>query len=401
MAAELGPPVRSVHRHSVRWRFTTLYAGLFLASAIAMLTVVGLVAGGTYRATPAPGNQPGAPGTLSSVAQARIASLEHQLAQAHSRQVDQLLLGSAVGLVVMGLSSVALGWYAAGRVLRPLRAMTAATRRISADSLHERLAVPGPYDELRDLGETIDALLERLEQAFAAQRRFVADASHELRTPLATMRASVDVALAKPGPVPEQTATLARRVRTELDQVDRLLDGFLALARAQHGVPLPDMEAVPLDVLATAALAERASLASAKGLAVFADCAGNGSGVWAHGSRTLLRRMVENLVDNAIVHNQTGGWIRVTTSAEGTDVRLVVENGGPVLTEHQISHVARPFRRLGAERTGSGAGSGLGLAIVAAVADAHGGTLDLQARPEGGLRATVTLFRASEAETVA
>ncbi|MFG2128676.1 sensor histidine kinase [Streptomyces sp. NPDC048751] len=401
MAAELGFPGRSAHRRSVRWRFTTLYAGLFLTSAVAMLAVVGLVAGGTYRAAPAPGNQPG---TLSSVAQARIASLEHQLAQTHSRQVDQLLLGSGVGLAVMGLLSVALGWYAAGRVLRPLREMTAATRRISADSLHDRLDVPGPPDELKDLGDTIDELLERLGQAFAAQRRFVADASHELRTPLATMRASVDVALAKPGPLPEQTRTLARRVRTELNQVERLLDGFLALARAQHGVPLPDVEAVPLDSLATAALAERAALASAKGLTVDADRAGNGSGAWVCGSATLLSRMVENLVDNAIVHNWSGGWIRVATSAEGTAVRLVVENGGPVLTTAQVAQLAHPFRRLGAERTGggSGAGSGLGLSIVAAVAYAHGGTLDLHARAEGGLRVTVTLSsRAPEAETAA
>ncbi|MER5790830.1 HAMP domain-containing sensor histidine kinase [Streptomyces sp. NPDC001980] len=400
MAAELGIPGRSVHRRSVRWRFTTLYAGLFLASAVTMLAVVGLVAGGTYRAAPAPSNQPG---TLSSAAQARIGSLEHQLAQAHSRQVDQLLLGSAAGLVVMGLLSVATGWYAAGRVLRPLRAMTVATRRISADSLHERLAVPGPHDELRDLGETIDALLERLEQAFAAQRRFVADASHELRTPLATMRASVDVALAKPGPVQEQTRTLGRRVRTELDQLDRLLDGFLTLARAQHGVPLLDTEMVSLDGLAADALAERAATASAKHLVVEADRAGSGSGAWVCGSRTLLRRMVDNLIDNAIGHNQPGGWIRVATSAGGTDARLVVENGGPVLTKDQVAQLARPFRRLGAERTGGGigAGSGLGLAIVAAVADAHGGTLVLQARAEGGLKATVTLFRASEAEAVA
>ncbi|MFD4600685.1 sensor histidine kinase [Streptomyces sp. NPDC058464] len=400
MAAELGIPGRSVHRRSVRWRFTALYAGLFLASAVTMLAVVGLVAGGTYRAAPAPSNQPG---TFSSAAQARIGSLEHQLAQAHSRQVDQLLLGSAAGLVVMGLLSVATGWYAAGRVLRPLRAMTVATRRISADSLHERLAVPGPHDELRDLGETIDALLDRLEQAFAAQRRFVADASHELRTPLATMRAAADVALAKPGPVQEQTRTLARRVRTELDQLDRLLDGFLALARAQHGVPLLDTEMVSLDGLAAAALAERAATASAKRLVVEADRAGSGSGAWVCGSRTLLRRMVDNLIDNAIGHNQPGGWIRVATSAGGTDARLVVENGGPVLTKNQVAQLARPFRRLGAERTGGGigAGSGLGLAIVAAVADAHGGTLVLQARAEGGLKATVTLFRASEAEAVA
>ncbi|WBO61788.1 sensor histidine kinase [Streptomyces camelliae] len=399
MAAELGLPVRPVHRRGIRWRFTALYAGLFLASAVTMLTVVGLVAGGSYRAAPAPDSLPG---TLPAAAQARIASLEHQLAQAHDRQVDQLLLGSAAGLVVMGMLSVGLGWYAAGRVLRPLRAMTGATRRISADSLYERLAVPGPHDELRALGDTIDALLERLEQAFAAQRRFVADASHELRTPLATMRASVDVALAKPGPVPEQTRTLARRVGTELDQVDRLLDGFLMLARAQHGVPPADSEKVALDVLAADALTDRAATACAKHLVVETE-AGSGSGAWVCGSRTLLRRMADNLIDNAVRHNRPGGWVRVATSAEGTDVRLVVENAGPLLTQDEAAQLTRPFRRHGAERTGggSGAGSGLGLSIVAAVVDAHGGTLDLRARAEGGLRATVTLSRAAGAEAAA
>ncbi|WP_460062629.1 sensor histidine kinase [Streptomyces sp. YKOK-I1] len=397
MAAELGLPGRSAHRRGIRWRFTTLYAGLFLASAVVLLTVVGLVAGGDHRAAPAPGSGLGA---VPSAAQERIASLEHQLAEAHGRQMDQLLLGSAVGLAVMGLLSVGLGWFAAGRVLRPLRAMTAATRRISADSLHERLAVPGPHDELRRLGDTIDDLLERLEQAFAAQRRFVADASHELRTPLATMRASVDVALAKPGPVPEQTRTVAHRVRAELDQVDRLLDGLLALARAQHGVPLPDAEPVRLDALAGAALAERAAAASGRQLAVEAEGSADGAGAWVCGDRTLLRRMVDNLVDNAIGHNRPGGWIRIATRAEDTDVCLIVENGGPSLTQDQVADLARPFRRLGAERTGGGggAGAGLGLSIVAAVAEAHGGRLDLRARAEGGLRATVTLSRAARSE---
>ncbi|MFI2205637.1 sensor histidine kinase [Streptomyces sp. NPDC020192] len=400
MAAELGLPVRSVHRRGIRWRFTTLYAGLFLASAVAMLVVVGLVAGGTYRAAPAPGSRPGA---LPPAVQERIASLEHQLAQAHDRQVDQLLLGSAAGLVVMGLLSVAVGWYAAGRVLRPLRAMTAATRHLSADSLHERLAVPGPHDELRGLGDTIDELLERLEQAFAAQRRFVADASHELRTPLATMRASVEVALAKPGPVPEQTRTMAHRITAELDQIEQLLGGLLVLARAQHGVPLPDSELVALDALTADALTERAATAAAKRLVVDTDGNGVGPGVWVCGSRTLLRRMADNLIDNAIEHNRPGGWIRVATDVEAADVRLVVENGGPLLTGDQVAQLARPFRRLGAERTGggSGAGSGLGLSIVAAVAEAHGGTLDLRARTEGGLRATVTLSRAAAEEVAA
>jgi len=368
----------------VRWRFTHLYAGLFLASGAAMLAVVALFAGGSVDAAPGPGSVVrGAAGS----AQARIASLEHQLVQAQTRQTQQLLFGSAVGLLVMGLLSLLLGWYAAGRVLRPLRAMTAATRRISADSLHERLAVGGPRDELRDLGETIDGLLARLEGSFAAQRRFVADASHELRTPLATMRAAVDVTLAKPGPLPGQTRVLAGRVRTELDQVDRLLDGLLTLARAQHDLPEP--EAVALDGLAADALAGRADAVAARGLAVTAP--DGALGAWVRGNRTLLRRLVENLVDNAVVHNEPGGWVRVGVRVAGpAGVELVVENGGAVLTADQVGGLVRPFRRVGPDRTG-GSGSGLGLAIVAAVAEAHGGRLELRARPGGGLRVVVTL----------
>ena len=167
----------------------------------------------------------------------------------------------------MTVASAVLGWVVAGRVLRPLRAMTAATRRISADSLHERLAMPGPDDELKDLADTIDGLLERLEGAFAAQRRFVANASHELRTPLATMRASLDVAVAKPGPVPAPTIALAGRLRAELDQVDRLLDGLLdAGPRAARSRCRPDQ--VSLGDLAAAALAARSAGIAARGLTV-------------------------------------------------------------------------------------------------------------------------------------
>ncbi|SEL92977.1 sensor histidine kinase [Streptacidiphilus jiangxiensis] len=379
---------RTPRRRSVRRRFATLYAGLFLASGTAMLAVVAFFAGGSIQAVPGPGSGAAVPG-VSAAAAARIASLEHQLTQAQSRQTQQLLLGSAVGLVVMGLLSLLLGWYAAGRVLRPVRAMTAATRRISADNLHERLAVDGPHDELRDLGETIDELLGRLERSFAAQRRFVADASHELRTPLATMRAAVDVTLGKPGPLPEQTRVLAGRVRTELDQVDGLLDGLLTLARAQHELPSP--EAVPLGELAADALAARElSAARALDAAPVAPVRGN---------RTLLRRLVENLVDNAVVHNEPDGWVRVTVretsgvpaSVEHVEhVELVVENSGPTLTHEQVEELTRPFRRAGPDRTG-GSGAGLGLAIVAAVTEAHHGRLDLHAREDGGLRVVVTL----------
>jgi DNA-binding response OmpR family regulator/HAMP domain-containing protein len=177
-------------------------------------------------------------------------------AQAHQAVSHQFLLGSVFALGVMTLVSVLVGWVAAGRVLRPLRVMTAATRRISAESLHERLAMPGPGDELKDLADTIDGLLARLESAFAAQRRFVANASHELRTPLATMRASVDVAVAKPGPVPAATLALAGRLRTELDRVDGLLDGLLMLARAQHGALPGSDRGAGLGLSIVAAVAE-------------------------------------------------------------------------------------------------------------------------------------------------
>jgi signal transduction histidine kinase len=269
-----------------------------------------------------------------------------------------------------------------------LRTITAAARRISADNLHERLAVPGPADEVKDLADTIDGLLERLEGSFAAQRRFVADASHELRTPLATMRASLDVAVAKPGPVPAQTIALADRLRTELDQVDRLLEGLLVLARTQHGV-LSDPATISLGRVVSAALDARADDIRDKGLTVHDSDLHDSA--WTRGSRTLLSRMVDNVIDNAIVHNHDGGWIAVAATADGATARLIVETGGHLLDQEQLALLGRPFQRLGADRTGSDTGSGLGLSIVAAVATAHSGLLDLSARPEGGLQVAISL----------
>jgi signal transduction histidine kinase len=268
----------------------------------------------------------------------------------------------------------------AGRVLRPLRVITAATRRISADNLHERLAVAGPADEVKALADTIDELLERLEQSFAAQRRFVADASHELRTPLATIRATLDVAVAKPGPVPAETVRVAGRVRTSLDEVEGLLEGLLLLARAQHGA-LDDRTAVSLTALTADALR-----AQETELDVYADLA---AGVRTRGNPVLLARLVGNVIDNAVRHNVAGGWVRVAVAAGGGSARLTVESTGPVLDPAQVARLGQPFQRLGAARTGDG--TGLGLSIVAAVAAAHGGTLDLVPRPDGGLLLTVAL----------
>ncbi|MFI5897691.1 sensor histidine kinase [Actinoplanes sp. NPDC051513] len=356
----------------VRLRYTLLYGAMVLVSGVGLLAIVG---GLSVRSTTQARS-----GTAPAPAAEQIARLQRQLADADAAHSRQLLVGLITGLVVSVLLSLLLGRFLAGRVLRPLRVLTQATRRISADNLHQRLAVRGPADEVKDLADTIDELLARLEESFAAQRRFVADASHELRTPLATMRASVDVAMAKPGPVPAETAVLADRIRSSLDEVDRLLEGFLLLARAQHGA-FDDREAVSLTALAAGALRSQE-----QDLAVYEDLPAD---VATRGNPVLLARLVGNVIDNAFRHNVAGGWVRVSVTASGSSAALVVESTGPVLDPAQVAQLGRPFHRLGAERTGSG--NGLGLSIVAAVAAAHGGSLRLRARPAGGLLVTVVL----------
>ncbi|MEV4805120.1 HAMP domain-containing sensor histidine kinase [Nonomuraea sp. NPDC049421] len=347
-------------------RFTMMYATVFLLSGAALLALSFFLSGGVEVTVPAEG----VPGQS---ADQRIRELEERLAAAYDEQARRLLIGSVLAMAVMAVVSVLVGRMLAKRVLRPLRDITATTRRISSDTLDRRLAVTGPADEVKDLADTIDGLLERLEAAFTAQRRFVANASHELRTPLATMRASLDVAVAKPDPDPS-TVALAARLRRQLDRVDHLVNGFLALARVQHGA-LAKAEGIDLADLVQAALAER----DVKDLTVTTDVRTK-----ATGDPELLARLVDNLVDNAVRHNEDGGFIEIT----GIGRTLVVETGGPVLDQREVDRLARPFERLGRARTGS---SGLGLSIVAAVAEAHGGRLDLLARPSGGLRATVTL----------
>ncbi|MFE0703769.1 sensor histidine kinase [Streptomyces sp. NPDC058872] len=390
LTSRLGP-----HRGTARTRFTALYVMLFLLSGTTLLAIAAVVSSGGSRSSQiAPDGSTDQPATAGQV-QERIGELERQLARAHDTQSQRVLIGSAIALGVMAVVSVGLGWFVAGRVLRPLNLMTVATRRITADNLHERLAIRGPDDEVKDLADTIDDLLGRLEDSFDAQRLFVANASHELRTPLTTMRASLDVALAKPGPLSETTATLAARMRTELDRVDRLLEGLLVLARSRHG-DFTDSAHLPLGRVARDSLAGRAEDVTAKGLAVRDDRIDDSACV--RGSRTLLRRMVENLVDNAITHNAPGGWISVAVRGEGDGagtVSLVIESSGPVLDQQRVADLARPFRRHGADRTGSDQGSGLGLSIVAAIARAHHGALDLHARPDGGLRVTLVLPRAA------
>ncbi len=383
LAGWLLSPLRP--RRTVRLRLTAMYGVLFLLCAAGVLAIAGgLTVSRTSSASSAVTQ--GSPSSL----QSQLRQLQAEVArqdQTHALLSHQLLEDSVIALAIMAVLAALIGWLLASRAVRPLRVITATARRISEHNLNERLAFDGPKDELKDLADTIDGLLGRLEAAFSAQRLFVANASHELRTPLTTMRASLDVAMAKPA-VPAQTAALAERLRAELDRVDELLGGLLVLARAQHGA-LPDSTTFSLGKVTSAALSSRQAAIAANGLTLQARTAPDGA--WVRGSIALVGRMIDNVIDNAIRHNERAGWIAVATQAADGTARLVVENGGAVLDQGQVRQLGQPFRRIGADRTGFDAGSGLGLSIVAAIAAAHGGSLDLRARPEGGLRVTIVL----------
>jgi len=319
-------------------------------------------------------------------AQTQASQLKVLATQQHNDELHTLLIDLGIALAIVAVVSLGLGWIVAGRVLAPLHTITKKTRAISATSLHRRLALRGPDDELKELGDTIDGLLARLEAAFEAQRRFVANASHELRTPLTMMRTSLDVATGKPQPIPPEVTALAAKLRQGLDQAERLLESFLTLARAQDGA-LPEQTEVALRGLVSEAIAARARAIAEKELDVSAEL----PDLRVLGSETLLARLAGNLIDNAVRHNERAGWVRVGAAEEDGEIRLVVENGGERLEEGRVRELAVPFRRLGADRTGSADGFGLGLSIVAAIAAAHGGSLELEAPQEGGLRAIVTL----------
>jgi signal transduction histidine kinase len=366
---------------------TALYGALFLVSGVAVLAITNILARGwpwpTFMVSPSDG----ASGPVQRAALPPVlAHVRADIAGAHTAALDHLLAESAIALGVMAVVSVALGWLIAGRVLRPLRAMTETARVISAANLSQRLAVPGPDDELKDLGDTIDGLLQRLESAFGAQRRFAANASHQLRTPLAMLRTSLDVATVKPGPVPPELMVLAGKLREGLDQADQLVENLLLLARAEHGAR-DNQETIPVGPLLSSAIAARADLIASMNLAVRHTA----NGPTVRGNRVLLAQMAANLIDNAVRYNDPGGWIRADVTRAGRIARLVVENSGPVLDPAKVATLAEPFRRLSSDRTGSVTGTGLGLSITDAIAAAHGGTLHLHARPEGGLRAVIDL----------
>jgi signal transduction histidine kinase len=376
-------------RPTVRWRLTLLYGLLFVICGAALLAITyGLFASFAY-SPPKPGLGPG--GKAPSPTSLKVATA---MSIQRSIGLHRLQVYSGIALAIMALVSGVLGWLMAGRVLAPLRTITATADRISDTNLHERLAMSGPRDELRLLAGTIDRLLERLEAAFEAQRRFVANASHELRTPLAMMRTTLDVAIAKPGGVPAQTSVLDAELRVDLDHADRLLESFLTLARAQDG-RLDDHSQVALEPLITSALLARDERIAAEQLSVETHLAA----IEVPGGATLLGRMIENVVENAVRHNHPGGAIEVSLlPISGQQAQVIVDSSGPMLDEHAVAQLAQPFKRLSQDRIGSQNGYGLGLSIVAAVAGAHGGSLELHAREAGGLRVQITLPAATASD---
>ena len=289
--------------------------------------------------------------------------------------------------------SVLLGWLVAGRVLRPLQVMTTTTRKISERNLHERLALPGPDDELKDLADTIDGLLARLEAAFDSQRRFVANASHELRTPLMLSQTLLQVALASPNITLDSLRAACREAVDAGKDEAQLIDALLTLARSQRG--LDHREPVDLTAVVHDALDAHQQSAAARALHIDATI----DDVTVSGDARLIFRLTSNLVDNAIRYNITGGQLEVTLAASTTAATLTVSNTGPSVPPDEVSRLLEPFQRAAPDRTANPSGLGLGLSIVADIAEAHGTSLDIRPRPGGGLTVAVSFPAESAVRT--
>jgi len=303
----------------------------------------------------------------------------------NQRNADLRVLAfvSVVALAIMAVISIALGWWIAGRVLRPLRTITTAARDISATNLHRRLALDGPDDEFKELGDTFDGLLGRLEQSFQSQRQFVANASHELRTPLARLKTLVQVALADPNASLESLRAAHERVLASEEQLERLIEALLSLASSERA--LDRREPVDLATVTGEVIADRQPEIERRGLQLNATL----DAARAEGNTQLLERLVANLLDNAIRHNIVGGRADVMTATTARGVVLSVANDGPVIGAEELDRLQRPFQRLGAERVNRGDGHGLGLSIVHAISCAHGAIVVVQSRPDGGLEVEV------------
>ncbi|WP_327391865.1 ATP-binding protein [Streptomyces sp. NBC_01186] len=364
-------------RWSARLRLTLMYGALFLVSGIALL-------GSTYllvASSPANKNTRitawRAEDPLHDGRDRTQTQIAHVVSERRSAELRTLLTESGVALAGMTGVSVALGWFMAGRVLRPVRTMADKARRISERNLHERLAVTGPADELKELGDTFDGLLSRLDAAFEAQKRFVANASHELRTPLTLQRATIEVALAEPDAEAAALREVCTRVLAAGESQERLIEALLTLASSQRG--LDPKRSGPVDLAAVTRLVLRDREEPRAGVAL--------APAPTHGDAALVERLATNLVENTQRYTPEDGWIHVSTGTSAGRPYLHVANSGEAIPQDRIPVLYQPFQRLGPR--GAGEGHGLGLSIVAAVAAAHGAVITTVPGPEGGLAVTV------------
>jgi signal transduction histidine kinase len=384
MSEDDGAP--SMGRTTLRWRLTIVYAAVAVSVGLLLLVLsVALV----DRALSS-GSLDLPDGLAVRLPGGQLLTVEALQAQLRQEALSQLARRGLWALLLLGALGTAVSYVLAGRVLRPLHDITTTAQRLSAERLDARIALTGPRDELRELADVFDAMLDRLQAAFEAQRRFVADASHELRTPLAVMRTEIDVALADPDASVSELRAAAEVVRDATDRADRLVDSLLLLARSDRlqVEGLPHRERVELPDVAAQALAPVAAEARARQLQVATSCAPAA----VLGDRVLLERLAGNLVENAVRHNVDGGWVRVDTGAVEGTARLQVASSGPVVPPDVVPSLFEPFRRHGTARTAR-RGAGIGLAVVRSIASAHGGAVRAEAPEGGGLVVTVDLPR--------
>ncbi|MDX3234713.1 HAMP domain-containing sensor histidine kinase [Streptomyces sp. ME03-5709C] len=377
-------------RPTIRIRLTLLYGGMFLIAGVILLWIIYLLAAqairqgteaqfhveaGRLSLTGLCPELPTGPTNPDAFNKAYV----HCLAVQRETALNVLLKRSLFALIGLAVLAFAFGYLLAGRVLAPLGRITRTARGVVSSDLTQRIHLTGPDDELKELADTFDDMLERLERSFDAQRRFVANASHELRTPLAITRTLLEVQLADPQASPDMQQ-LGKNLLVTNTRSEQLVEGLLLLARSDNEIV--DRKPVDLAEAATQALEQTRSEAEAKGVelrAALGEAVVQGNGV-------LLERIALNLVQNAVRYNVAeGGWVEVTTGVEPGSAVLTVANTGPVVPAYEIDNLFEPFRRLGTERTGSDKGVGLGLSIAKSVARAHAGTISAVPREGGGL----------------
>ncbi|MEU6409097.1 HAMP domain-containing sensor histidine kinase [Microbispora sp. NPDC046933] len=382
-------------RLGLRTRLTLLYGGLFFLAGSVLLWFTHLLTARALnqRFVVAVASKVTDAGAPDGVLGGRLPDSD-MLAQRVRTNVEQgaadvltdVLRSSVVVMILVGAVAVVLGYLVADRALRPLERVTETAQRLSESTLHERIALRGPQDEVKRLADTFDAMLDRLHRVFDAQRRFIANASHELRTPLAVNRTVLEVSLEEPA-ASEDLKALARALLGTNARYERLIEGLLMLAQSEQ--ELTARKPVDLRQVVRTAMEQIDLQPRRRKVVVHEDLCP----AVAHGDPLFLERCLVNLLENAIKYNVRDGEVWVRLREEEAGVSVTVENTGPPVPPYEVDDLFEPFRRLGGDRVRSARGAGLGLSIVRAIAVAHGGTAEALARPEGGLAVTVRLPR--------